>query len=71
MDLTTAFGRQPGVIVSNPPFDVEGQPASVFFLRALQILSQGDSGYPGYLGMVMPGAFLTGKRSQKECKEAC
>ncbi len=33
LDLTAAFGRRPRVIVSNPPFDVEGQPASSFLLR--------------------------------------
>jgi len=69
LELTAAFGRRPGVIVGNPPFDVEGQPASTFLLRALEILSQNQREGPSYLGMVMPGAFLTGEQYQRKARE--
>src|SRR5262249_27287039 len=69
LDMMSAFGRMPSVIVSNPPFDVQDRPASAFLIRALDILSHTKSTPPSYLGMVMPGAFLTGKRNQKQARQ--
>lgn len=69
LDLTAAFGRLPGVIVSNPPFDKKGQPASEFLLRALNVLSHERANFPAYLGIVMPAAFLTGTKNQKLARQ--
>ncbi len=58
LELTTEhFGlRSPSIIVGNPPFGraTDGhQLANKFLLKALDLLGPG-----GFLGMVMPGAFL-------------
>jgi N-6 DNA Methylase len=65
LDLGKTFGRVPKVIVGNPPFDLKGHPASEFLDRALTILRREAKEYPGYLGMVMPGAFLKGHTGQE------
>jgi len=64
LDLTPElFGiRSPSIIVGNPPFGraTDGhQLANKFLLKALDLLGPG-----GFLGMVMPGAFL--KAMQRE-----
>jgi hypothetical protein len=68
IDLKEAFGRAPNVIVGNPPFDLKGRPATKFLDRALDILLSGERPCPGYIGMVMPGAFLKGVRDQIEVR---
>jgi hypothetical protein len=62
MDLSSAFGRPPAVIVGNPPFDGP-QPASHFLRRAITTLLAAPKG-PRFIGMVMPAAFLKGRREQ-------
>ncbi len=59
--MTSDFfeSRSPSIIVGNPPFgrDTDGhQLANKFLLKALGLLAPG-----GFLGMVMPGAFLKTK----------
>ncbi len=65
LDLKAVFKRFPSVIVGNPPFDLPDHPASEFLDRALTILQGQANGVPGYLGMVMPGAFLKGQKEQE------
>ena len=60
LDLTHEIfrDRSPSIIVGNPPFGraTDGdQLANKFLLKALELLVPG-----GFLGMVMPGAFLKG-----------
>ncbi len=68
LDPITVFGRLPAVFVTNPPFDVKGQPASAFMLRVLELLSHTPRNSPAFVGMVMPAAFLTGEQTQKEAR---
>ncbi len=68
LNLKETFGRIPSVIVGNPPFDLKGHPATEFLARALTALLSEDRTYPGYIGMVMPGAFLKGVRDQLEVR---
>jgi N-6 DNA Methylase len=65
LDFGKAFGRTPNVIVGNPPFGVKGQPASMFLDRALSTLLSKVKPVPGYIGIVMPGAFLKAKLEQE------
>src|SRR5205814_1031297 len=64
MDPAAVFGSMPSVIVGNPPFDGDA-PASAFLDRALTLLACKRGSFPRYLGMVMPGSFIKGKRNQE------
>lgn len=68
MDIDSLFGVTPSVVVGNPPFDGP-KPASCFLEKALRVLTARKSEVPGYLGMVMPKAFLRGTREQRRARE--